>query len=106
MDPVSNAAALVVSGEAEAFHLVLGGLQSQAVTIPDLGVFVFPDQLALDYRVGPAWGPSEVEAFFRLLGELAALDQQASLSLEEGVLADVVARFQNAWRRWVAEHAI
>jgi len=105
LDSVSNAAALVVSGEAEAFHVVLGGILSRSVAIPDLGVFVFPDQLALDYRMGPAWGPKELEALFGLLGELASLDPDASLSLEEGVLPDVVVRFQNAWRRWSAEHA-
>lgn len=105
LDSVSNAAALVVSGEAEAFHVVLGGIQTRSVTIPDLGVFVFPDQLTLDYRMGPAWGPKELEALFGLLGELASLDPDASLFLEEGVLPDFVARFQNAWRRWSAEHA-
>jgi hypothetical protein len=105
LDSVSNAAALVVSGEAEAFHVVLGGIRSRSVAISDLGVFVFPNQLALDYRMGPAWGPKELEALFGLLGELASLDPDASLSLEEGVLPDVVVRFQNAWRRWSAEHA-
>lgn len=105
LDSVSNAAALVVSGEAEAFHVVFGGIQFGSVDIPDLGVFVFPDQLSLDYRMGPAWGPSQLEAFFELLGELASLDPDASLSLEEGVLPDVVARFESAWRRWSAEHA-
>jgi len=105
LDSVSNAAALVVSGEAEAFHVVLGGIQSRSVAIPDLGVFVFTDQLAIDYRMGPAWGPKELEGFFGLLGELTSLDPDATLSLEEGVLPDVVARFQSAWRRWSAEHA-
>jgi hypothetical protein len=105
VDSVPNAAALVVSGEAEAFHVVLGGIQTESVTIPDLGIFVFPDQLALDYRMGPAWGPKELEALFDLLGELVALDPRASVSFEEGVLPEVVARFTSAWRRWAAEHA-
>jgi hypothetical protein len=105
LDSVTNPAALVVAGEAESFHVVLGGIQSESVTIPDLGVFVFPDQLALDYRMGPAWGAKELEALFGLLGQLVALDPRATLSLEEGVPADVVARFQSAWRRWAAEHA-
>src|SRR5262245_34025026 len=50
LDSVPNAAALVASGEAEAFHVVLAGIQSRNAAIPDLGLFVFPDQLALDYR--------------------------------------------------------
>src|SRR5262245_26156890 len=45
LDSVSNAAALVVSGEAEAFHVVFGGIESRGMNIPDLGVFVFPGQL-------------------------------------------------------------
>jgi hypothetical protein len=104
LDSVPNAAALVVSGEAEPFHVVFGGIQSGGVTIPDLGVFVFQDQLALDYRMGPAWGPKQLGALFELLGELTAFDPHASLSLEEGVRPDVASRFQSAWQRWVSRH--
>ena len=100
LDSVPNAAALVASDEAEAFHVVLRGIRSRDVAIPDLGLFVFPDQLALDYRMGPSWGPREVEALFELLAELTALDPEASLSLEPGILPEVSARFQQAWRRW------
>jgi hypothetical protein len=105
LDSVSNAAALVTSGEAEAFHVVLGGIQSRGVTIPDLGVFVFEDQLALDYRMGAPWGPGELHALFELLADLTRLDPGASLSLEPGMFLDVVARFQNAWQRWNADQA-
>src|SRR5688572_8464470 len=52
---VPSPAALVVSGEAEPFHVVFGGVQSNGVPIPDLGLFVFPSQLVLDYRMGPEW---------------------------------------------------
>jgi hypothetical protein len=51
VDSAPNAAALVVSGEVDAFHIVLGGLQVGGITILDLGVFVFPSRLALDARV-------------------------------------------------------
>jgi hypothetical protein len=101
VDSVPNAAALVVSGEAASFHVVLGGIQSQGVTIPDLGVFVFSDQLALDYRMGPDWGARELRALFALLAELAALDPQASVSHWDTDAAD---RFKASWRRWAAEH--
>jgi len=102
VDSVPNAAALVVSGEAASFHVVLGGIQSQGVTIPDLGVFVFSDQLALDYRMGPDWGARELGALFALLAELAALDPQASVSHWDTDAAD---RFKAAWRRWAAAPA-
>jgi hypothetical protein len=103
-DTVSSAAARVVAGEAEAFHVVLGGIRWGNVVIPDLGVFVFQEQLVLDYRMGPAWGPKELDAFFALLRELVSLEPGASLSLEEAVPARVATRFHDAWRRWSAEH--
>ena len=106
LDSVSNAAALVVTGEAEPFHVVLGGIQARNATIPDFGVFVFPYQLALDYRMGPAWGASEIEALFQVLIELTALDPNATVSLEENVVKEVAGCFESAWRRWASEHAV
>ena len=105
LDSVSNAAAFVVTGEAEPFHVVLGGIQTRSTTIPDLGVFVFPNQLAMDYRMGPAWGASALEALFQVLVELVAFDPSATVSLEENVVTSVAARFQTAWGRWASEHA-
>jgi hypothetical protein len=105
LDSVPNPAALVVSGESEPFHVVLGGIDSNGAVMPDLGVFVFPDQLALDYQMGPQWNPSNVHALFRLLTELVALDSRATISLEENVVSEVEGRFRDAWRRWSAEHA-
>ena len=105
LDSAPNATALVVAGEAEPFHVVLGGIKARNTAIPDLGVFVFPDQLALDYRMGPAWGSSEIEALFQVLVELTALDPDATVSLEENVVGEVAVRFQNAWRRWASENA-
>lgn len=102
VDSVPNAAALVVSGEATSFHVVLGGIQSRGAPIPDLGVFVLPDQLALDYRMGPAWASRELAGLFELLGELAALDPHASVSHWD---THAAARFKGAWQRWAAEHA-
>jgi hypothetical protein len=103
LDSVSNAAALVVAGEAEPFYVVLGGIQAHNTIIPDLGVFVFVDGLNLDYRMGPHWGPCELEALFQVLVELAALDSNATISLDENFHADEEARFQKAWRRWAAQ---
>ena len=60
LDSVSNAAALVVAGDAHPFVVVLGGIQAHDTTIPDLGVFVFPDQLTLFYRMGPDWDLCEL----------------------------------------------
>ena len=91
--------------ESGAFHVTLAGIRSAGVTLPDLGLFVFPDQLALDYRMGPAWGEAEVECLFALLRTLIQLDPAASLSLEDHVEPRAAARFQSAWRRYLTEHA-
>lgn len=101
----TNAADPVVSAEAHPFHVVLGGIRARSTPIPDLGVFVFPRRLALDDRMGAARAAGEIEALFEILVELTALDPHASLSREEGVLPEVVARFQKAWHRWVSDHA-
>jgi hypothetical protein len=100
LDSVPNAAALVVSGQAHPFHVVFDGIQLRGATIPTIGVFVFPDQLALDYRMGAAWRAAEAEALFALLLQLVALDPRATLSLEDGILPELAARFQSAWRRY------
>lgn len=100
IDSVPNAAALVVAGRASPFHIVLGGLESGGHTIPDLGVLVDPDRLALDYRMGHDWGPGELCALFDLLGALATLDPKASLSHDD---PEGAARFQDAWRRWSSQ---
>ena len=105
VDSVQNAASLVLSGESEAFHVVLAGIRSGDTVIPDLGVFVFPDELALDYRMGKAWGAGEVEGLFKLLVRLVALDPGASVKPGNVFPPDPGRRFDKAWRRYRSEHA-
>jgi hypothetical protein len=105
LSAVPNAAALVVSGESEAFHVVFTGIEFNGTVIPDVGVFVFPDELTLDYRMGSEWNDARVRALFELLAALLALDSKASLSLEDAVLPEIKSRFSEAWQRWCAEHA-
>lgn len=100
---VPNAAALVVSGEAEPFHVVLGGIDMNGTTIPDLGVFVFSDQIVLEYRMGPHWSHREVSALFELLTNLVTLDTQASISLKDRALDEVKDGFRKAWRHWCTD---
>ena len=70
-----------------------------------LGVFVFADQIALDYRIGPDWRSIELRAFFRLLLDLARLDHESSVTLEPPVLPVVAEHFQTCWSRFVSEDA-
>ena len=100
VDSVPNAAALVVSGDAEAFHLVLQDPRVGAVALPPLGVFVSPEEIALDYRMGPEWGPAEVSALVDLLCDLKRLAPGSRVELEENALAEIRARFAAA----VAQH--
>ncbi|MFC7516354.1 hypothetical protein ACFQUU_15170 [Herbaspirillum sp. GCM10030257] len=64
---------LVFSGAADPFHLVLRGLESDGVILPDLGVFVDPHSMVLDYRMGAEWGDSKVASFIAMLRELVRL---------------------------------
>jgi hypothetical protein len=66
-------AALVISGAAESFHVVLAGVTCSGCSIPDLGVFVDPDSLTLDYRMGSPWGEREIQSLLALLRQLRAL---------------------------------
>jgi len=70
-----NPALDFLNGEAEAFHVVFGGLTSESgALIPDLGFFVLgADFVALDYRMGPGWNSAAVEGLFDLMGALSKL---------------------------------
>jgi hypothetical protein len=67
------------------------------VAIPDLGVFVYPNELALDYRMGPEWDEPRVRVLFELLRQLAALDPRARVRLDRHMRPAVEQRFLAAW---------
>jgi hypothetical protein len=102
VDDVPNAASLVVAGDADAFHLLLRHPRLGAVALPDLGVSVFDDEVALDYRMGRAWGPTEVGALLGLLCELRRLAPGSRVELEEHARADARDRFAAAVARYCA----
>jgi hypothetical protein len=72
-------ALLVASGEAEPFHVVLGGIIGSDSPVPDLGVFVFTESLDFDYRMGSAWGQGEIQSFVKLLRQLRELGGHVSV---------------------------
>ncbi|WP_442481561.1 hypothetical protein [Aeoliella sp. SH292] len=104
LDTVPNASMLVLSGEAEPFHVVFGGITAKGVVIPDLGVFVFQECIALDYRMGSEWGPPELDAFFELLVELSALDPACRVALDDGQPVSQ-ASFNEAFHRFRRERS-
>ena len=91
LDSVSNAARLVVTGEAEPFHSVLHGITYFGAVIPDLGVFVFQDAISLDYRMGTDWNAAKLTALFELLYQLQRIDPNAQISLSKSY-------FNSAWQ--------
>lgn len=66
-------AELVVAGTADSFHVLLAGVVCTGIELPDLGVFVFPDSLGIDYRMGPEWGREQVHGFIELLRQLRGM---------------------------------
>jgi hypothetical protein len=103
LDAYSNAATLVAQGQADPFHFLASRLSFHGVVLPDLGVFVFPDEVALDYRMGNEWGEPQVLALFELLRRLAALDTGARVRLDRHVSARVERLFLDAWSEYCRE---
>jgi hypothetical protein len=99
-----DAARLVVRGVADPFHVLAPGLEFAGTVIPDLGVFVWPDEVTLDYRMGPEWGRPQLLALFELLRQLAAMTG-GSVSLGRHVLPNVDAQFVSEWQAYCAECA-
>ena len=82
-----NPAELVLSGVAEPFHVVFGGLVSKTGhKIPDLGFFVLgEDFVALDYRMGPEWSLAAIEGLLSLMEEIASLAPGTSVAHESNI---------------------
>lgn len=98
---VPDAAQLVANGRAHPFHFLMRHIVIGDTELPEIGVFVFPDQLALDYRMGPSWGDPEIAALFELVRRIWILDPSSRVTLEEGVLPEVQETFRTAWERYL-----
>jgi len=88
-------------GGAEPFHVLAPGLQFAGVVIPDLGVFVWPDEVTLDYRMGPEWGRRQLLALFELLRQLVAATG-GRMGLGQHVLPAVDRLFVGEWEAYCA----
>jgi hypothetical protein len=89
-DPVHQ----VIAGKIEPFHFLLTSITMDATPIPDLGVFVFGDGIALDYRMGQSWNPIVLGAFVQLVATLRGLDPGCRLTWwEEVSLPEVRTQF-------------
>lgn len=77
-----NPAIALLEGDAEGFHVVFGGLLSDAgAAIPDLGVFVLDaGSIALDYKMGPEWDEPAIIGLFELMLDLKSLADGVQIS--------------------------
>ena len=79
---VDNAAQLLVEGKAESFHFGIKPTY-KGISIPALGIFIFIDSIAFDYRMGKEWTEEKELSFFRLLVVLKKLTNQCLIRCEE-----------------------
>jgi RHS repeat-associated protein len=96
LDDVPNAALLVAERRAAAFHFVTDGLPVSGVALPCLGVQVFQDIVAVDYRMGPEWDSERVFAFFQWLRAVLESTRGGRLEVAAEGPPDPVA-FSAAW---------
>jgi hypothetical protein len=70
-----NPAEILLTGDAEPFHLVFGGIISlSGKSVPDLGVFVLCETvISLDYRMGEYWNEQSIEGLFEIMSRLKFL---------------------------------
>jgi hypothetical protein len=97
VDSVPNAAALVAGGQAEPFHLCISGVIAGGVELPTLGVFVWPDTVELDYRMGDEWNSSRVAGLFELLRDCCDLDDGATVTPAKSEGPPYPDRFASGW---------
>jgi hypothetical protein len=98
---VPNAAALVMQGRAEPFIVLCEGLAYDGEVIPDIGVFVFGDEIALVYRMGREWNAANLKALFGILQAVTRIAPTAKISVEEGALKSVRRHFEATWKKYV-----
>jgi hypothetical protein len=94
-----DAARLVAQGLAEPFHVLATGIEFAGVVLPDLGAYVWPDEVTLDYRMGPQWAEPQLLALFELLHQLNAV-AGGRVGLGRHVLPHVDAQFVSEWQAY------
>jgi hypothetical protein len=68
-------AEILLTGDAEPFHLVFGGIISPSgKSVPDLGVFVLGETvISLDYRMSEYWNKESVEGLVEIMMSMKSL---------------------------------
>jgi hypothetical protein len=101
INSVPNAAALVVEGRAEPFCFTCQGLTCGGVVIPDIGVFVFPNEIDLFYRMGKEWNAEKLKALFGMLKALKKIEPRITVTIEDYALPKVRKQFETTWEKFL-----
>jgi hypothetical protein len=93
-----NPAILVVSGEAESFHLCFGEIESPSgKRIPELGLYVSTDSLSFDYRMGAQWNEEAIQGLFELISCMSRNYESMEISHEKNINDNDGAIFKSHW---------
>jgi hypothetical protein len=100
---VDDPASLVVNGRAESFRHGLSEVSSGGVVVPSLTIVVWPNSIEFDYRMGPEWGPTQLDALFDFLWGVQQLASTATISHSFEGCSDRSTSFADAWNRYKVE---
>ena len=99
-EPASNLTDLVrcvQEKECEPPHVLLIGVMCNHARLPDLGVWLLPDAMHIDFRKGPSWGPEKIATLFKLLKEIVLIAPECRIAVMEFEYPDI---FMAAWREF------
>lgn len=97
VENLAEAALQVGAKRLQRLHVLLTGIQLNGIAIPDLGLYVWTDELTLDYRMGREWSASVLYAFFELLYELSLIEPNLKLDLGDTALPQWQREFCDAF---------
>jgi hypothetical protein len=105
LDGTPDAAALVAAGRAPFFHALLREVRIRDEVLPDLGVFVFPDEIALDYQPGRQWNADAFVALLTLIHQLHKLAPDATVTTQGELASEYREAFERAYAEFSARNA-
>lgn len=93
----------VVDRRFECFQSLFSGIRVSDTTLPELGVYVSDDEIALNYRMGSEWNTATVAAFLELL-ELLLSVAPSSRMVPDRTIPDPDA-FMKSWTAFALERS-
>ena len=100
-----NPATRVTQRAAEPFHALLQHVKTPIGEVPEIGVFVLPEIIALDYAKGPDWTKETVAAFLCLFLQLLELVETPNISVDSQEGPDFPRDFGEALRLFQEEYS-